>query len=304
MGMVNASTLVALQSSFRALFLQSAAGVQPMWQQVAMEAPSEHAEENYQWLGRVPAMKEWLDMKTLDKLRGFHFLIENKDWESTIEVDRNDIEDDRLGMYRPRIAELADEAMRHPDELVSKARADGASTACYDKQFFYDTDHAEGDSGSQSNKLTGTGTTVSTITADFRAARAAMRKFKDDRGKPYVRRSGRLDLLVTCPPDLEGVFEELANAAFIANTENVLKGAFQFAVDSYLTDTNDWYLDYVGAPIKPFILQMRKRPDFVSLTNADASEMVFMRRKLAFSVEARYNVGYGLWQHSLKTTNT
>lgn len=302
-GIVSASTLIGLQKSFRALFLQVYEAIEPMWTKVAMEAPSESAEENYQWLGRVPAMKEWLDTKTLEALRGFDFLIKNKDWESTIEVDRNHIEDDKLGMYRPRILELAEEAKRHPDELVSQVRRDGATKLAYDGQFFYDTDHLEGASGTQSNKLTGTGITIATITADFRAARAALRKFKDDQGKPFVRRTGRLDLLVTIPPDLEGVFEELANATFISNTENVLKGAFQYVVDPYLTDATDWFLDYVGAPIKSFILQMRKRPDFVALDTPEASETAFLRRKYLYSVEARYNVGYGLWQYSILTTN-
>ena len=301
MGIVNAETLVALQSTFRALFLQTYGEVTPKWPLAAMEAPSENAAENYQWLGDVPGMKEWVDVKALEQLRGFNFSITNKDWEATLQVDRNHIDDDQLGIYKPRIMELAAEAKRHPDELISNLIKNGAASLCYDGQFFFDTDHVEGDSGSQSNKLTGTGTTVAQLTADFRAARAAMWKFKNDRGKPWLR--GEPKFLVICPPDLQGAFEELFTAAMISNTTNVLKGAADVWVNPYLTDANDWVLAHVGAPIKPFILQMRKRPEFVALDQPTA-EGVFLRKKFLYGVEGRYNAGYGLWQYAILTTNT
>lgn len=301
MGIVNAETLIAAQSTFRALFLQTYGAITPWWPQVAMEAPSENAQEAYQWLGSVPAMKEWVDEKTLEQLRGFNYSITNKDWEATLQVDRNHIEDDQLGMYKPRIMELADEAKRHLDELVSLLLKNGAATLCYDGQYFFDTDHAEGDSGTQSNKLTGTGVTVAALQTDFRAARAAMWKFKNDRGKPYMR--GEPQLQVVCPPDLQGAFEELLNATTIGNTTNVLKGAATLKVNQYLTDVNDWFLLNVGAPLKPFIAQMRKRPEFVALDNPNASETVFMKKKFLYGVEARYNAGYGLWQFGVQTTN-
>jgi len=301
---VSASTLIGLQKTFKALFRESFDAVEPMWQKVAMEVPSENAEEAYQWLGAVPSMKEWLDEKAFEELRGFDFTIKNKDWESTIAVDRNHIEDDQLGLYRPRIMALGEEAKRHPDELVSLARSTGGATLCYDGQFFYDTDHAAGKSGTLSNLLTGTGVTTAQWTADFRAARAAFRKFKDDQGKPFIRRMGKLSLLVTIPPDLEGVVEEVANATTINNTDNVLKGAFEYIVDQYIGDTNDWYLDYAGAPVKPFVVQIRKRPVFVAMDNQEASDSTFLRKRYLYGVEARYNAGLGLWQLSIKTTNT
>jgi phage major head subunit gpT-like protein len=109
--------------------------------------------------------------------------------------------------------------------------------------------------------------------------------------------------MVTCPPDLEGVFEELANATTINNNDNVLKGAFEYMVDANLSDTNDWYLDYVGGVVKPFVLQMRKKPTFVAADNPD-SPNVFMKKKFLYGSEARYNVGYALWQFSIMTTNS
>ena len=300
---LNASTLIALQKSFKAIFQEAVEAIQPAWTQVAMEAPSDTAEENYQWLGDVPAIREWLGDKVIKELKGFQYTLRNKDWESTIGVDRNNIEDDQLGLYRPRIQQLADEGMRHPDELVSTVRVAGTSAACYDGSYFYLATHSMGKSGTLSNLLGGTGHTLTTVAVDFITARAALRKFKTDTGRPFIRRAGKLDLKVTCPPDLEGVFEALATSTMIGTSDNTLKGAFTYIVDPYLTDPTDWYLDYVGSPVKPFVVQMRKRPQFVGMDDPTA-EKVFMQKKFLYSVEARYNVGYGLWQYSIKTTNT
>lgn len=303
MGQFNASSVIAAQKSFRALFLQNSelAMAEATWPKVAMEIPSDSAEENYNWFGTTPTVKEWLDTKTLDALRGFDFLIKNRDWEATMQVDRNDFEDDKLGTYRPRISEMGKEAMLHLDGLVSEVRVAGSAALCYDGQFFYDTDHVEGESGTLSNIVTGTGVAVANIYDDFGTARARMRTFKDDRGRPRIRRQGSLQLLATIPPGLEKVFEELNNPAPGATTPRVV---LPYVVDPYLADANDWYLDYIGGSVKPFVAQINRRPDFVSLEDPNSSEIVFMRKKILFGTEARYNAGYGLWYMSVKATNT
>jgi phage major head subunit gpT-like protein len=299
---VSAETLVALQTTFRALFATRTAAVTPQWPTIAMEAPSTNRAENYQWLGAVPAMKEWIDERTREKLLGFQYTVTNKSWEATLEVDRDDIEDDQLGIYRPQIEALADEGVRHPDELMFLLLMAGQTNLCYDGQFFFDTDHAEGLSGAQSNLLTGTGVTVAQVTADFIAARSAMRLFKNDRGKPWLR--GEPKFVIVAPPAMEGVFETVMNAALIAGGDtNTLKGAASIVINPYATDVNNWDLLHVGAPIKPLLLQMRRRPEFVAL-DSPTSEEVFRRKKFLYGVEGRYNGGYGLWQLAVRTTNT
>lgn len=297
---VNASSLIGTQKSFRALFLQSFDGFLASWPKHVMEINSTNAAEIYQWLGRVAAMREWIDSKASEQLRGFDFTIKNKDWESTIEVDRNHLEDDQLGLYTPRIQDLGMRAKQHPDKLLSEIRRAGTTVLCYDGQFFYDTDHAEGKSGSQSNKLAGTGVTPAQVRADLFAAKAALRKFKDDQGEPFVLSMGNMEVVAVIPPDLEKVFDELNNPA---PGSTVPKTPINYEVDPYLTDADDWYLDFVGAPLKPFIKQNRKPINFVALDDPNSSETVFMRRKFYYGVEGRYNEGYGLYQFSILTTN-
>jgi len=65
----------------------------------------------------------------------------------------------------------------------------GASSVCYDGQYFFDNDHSEGDSGTQSNALsgaaaTGTQPTAAEAEAALMACVAAILGYKDDQGEP------------------------------------------------------------------------------------------------------------------------
>jgi phage major head subunit gpT-like protein len=306
---VNASSLIALQQSFNALFQQSLQGVTPLWPQVAMEVLSTHKQELHQWLGRVPQMIEWIDVKNVKVLRGMGMTITNKDFEATIAVDRNDIEDDMLGMYQPRIRELSVRAALHPDKLLSLKRQAGTTDLCYDGKAFYSDTHVEGDSGTNDNLLGGTGTTSSALATDFRTARATLMGFKDDQGEPFIEPAmitgaSGAQWMITCPPGLYGSFEELQKAVLLSNTTNVLVNSFTLIVDNRLTDVNDWYLDYIGGIIKPFIKQTRRALAFVSLTDPNSTERVFMQKQFLYGVESRGAVDFGLYQYSAKIVNT
>lgn len=305
---VTASSLIALQQSFNALFQQSLMSVSPIWPMLAMEVMSTHKQELHQWLGRVPQMIEWVDVKNVKALRGMGQTTINKDYEATIAVDRNDIEDDMLGMYPPRIRELSVRAALHPDKLLSLKRQAGTTDLCYDGATFYSDTHAEGDSGTNDNLLGGTGVTSSALATDFRSARAALMRFKDDQGEPFIEpamiaNATASQWMITCPPALHGTFEELQKAVVIAQTTNVLANQFTLIVDSRLTDVNDWYLDYVGGIVKPFIKQTRRAPVFVSLTDPNSTERVFMQKQFLYGVESRGAVDFGLYQYSAKIVN-
>ena len=108
------------------------------------------------------------------------------------------------------------------------------------------------------------------------------------------------DVVAVIPADLIAVFDELNNPA---PGSTVPKTPINFEVDPRLVDVDDWYLDFVGMPMSPFIKQDRKAVSFVALDDPERSETVFMRKKFYYGVEGRYNISYGLWQLSLITTN-
>lgn len=62
-----------------------------------------------------------------------------------------------------------------------------------------------------------------------------------------------------------------------------------------------WYLLCTSRPIRPLIFQMRR--DY-TLTRLDrvTDENVFMRGEYLYGVDARVNVGFGLWQTAIRST--
>ena len=57
-----------------------------------------------------------------------------------------------------------------------------------------------------------------------------------------------------------------------------------------------WYLLDETRPLKPMVHQQRKKPQFVARTDPQNSDHVFMKKEFLYGVDARCNVGFGLWQ--------
>lgn len=154
---INQATLSGIYRAFNALFNEALQNTRSQYKRVAMVVPSSAREENYNWLGAFPRMREWLGDRIIQNLSAFSYTIKNKDFEVTVEVDRNDIMDDSIGIYTPIIKEMGRSTETHPDELIFTLLKNGFTELCYDGQFFFDTDHPVGES-SVSNHGGGTGT--------------------------------------------------------------------------------------------------------------------------------------------------
>ena len=194
--------------------------------EVCTMVTSQGADEKYGFLGAMPGMKEWLGDRQFQTLRAADYTLANKEYESSVNIDKNDIDDDRLGMYGPVLQQLGMEAAHHPDELLLTLITAGESTACFDGQYFFDTDHSWGDSGSQSNDLTYAAASGTTPTEDefrsaYHAARKAMLQFKNDQGKLFIRPTVRPlpNLLLVVPPDLEEVANKAINKQLVSSGE-------------------------------------------------------------------------------------
>ena len=130
--------------------------------------PSTQSIETYRWLGLPPQLRLWLNARVAKGLPIKSFTIENAEYESTLRVDRNEMRFDKTGQLMLRIGEHAQRAAQHWEKLVTDLiEADGL---CYDGQNFFDTDHSEGDSGSQSNDLAITLSGLPVVTAGTAAA--------------------------------------------------------------------------------------------------------------------------------------
>ena len=269
-----------------------------------MEVPSTGASNNYKWLSNWPKLRKWVGDKVVKSLAAFKYTIENDDFEATVEVDRNDIDDDNLGIYKPQ-AEMAGQSSKEwADDLIYDVVNAAFTAECYDGQYFFDTDHPVGDgkggSSSVSNKLTAvlSNATLAAAQASFGAAKIMMGGFKDDEGRSLNCRQTKL----LVGPGLEDMANMLMNNDKLAdNTPNPYKNQAKVVVDTRITSATFWAILDTSKPIRPFIFQPRKKPVFVKQTDPE-SDGVFNRKKFKFGAEARGAAGYGLWQLAVGST--
>lgn len=159
---INSGTLKTLNTSFSALY-QGGLGMAPTdHEMVAMTVPSTTGAQEYGWLGKFPSAREWLGDRVIQNLKTHDYAIRNKDYELTVSVDRNDIEDDNIGLYSPLFEEMGAATGAKACQLVYGLLKAGFDTPCYDGQFFFDTDHPvileDGTPGVVSNSGGGSGT--------------------------------------------------------------------------------------------------------------------------------------------------
>ncbi|CAH0339580.1 Mu-like prophage major head subunit gpT family protein [Rhizobium sp. CECT 9324] len=152
--------IAAAQRGFKTSFQLGLAETTSLYTQVATVINSNSSEETYGWLGDFPKLRKWIGDRQIKSLQSHGYSIKNEKFESTIGVERDDIEDDKLGLYAPRFKMMGNSAAAHPDEIAFELMAAGASSACFDGQNFFDTDHPVGMPGavtSVSNYAAGSG---------------------------------------------------------------------------------------------------------------------------------------------------
>ena len=260
--------------------------------------------ENLRWLGMLPQVREFGAGRVATGLRSESYDIRNQKYESTLEVDRDEISDDQTGQINIRVAEMAEAAATHKDYLIGQlltSGADAASLAYDGNPFFYAT-HASGASGNQSNTLTFNATDHTNVTsAEFRSAviqaLASMMGYKDDQGRP-MSLNGK-GLVAVVPPQLYGAALEAMSATMLANTTNVFAGLARVISFPYLTNGAKWYLLKTDRKVRPFIFQDREPIEFNALT--ENSEEGFKTEKFLYGVRARYRMAYGYWQYCVLT---
>ncbi len=298
---------IVLEKGLQATFFKAYDAGTPYHPSLCTEVPSTARQEKYGWLGTAPTMREWVDERAPKALLSSEYTLVNKAYEGSISIDRYDLDDDQLGQHQFRVQDMGNRARRHPDSLLSTLIVNGESTACYDGQYFFDTDHSEGSSGSQTNDLTQSVASTALITVAeaktiLNKAIGAMIGFLDDRGEPYMEEweLNAGNFTVMTPPEHREPWTELLTSNVLSNSTNVYMNKAKVLTNARHTDQTKIYFFYTGAPIKPFIFQNRQapRPAFLGVD----SDRGFMRRNLVFGVDARNNVVYGMWKFAVLVT--
>lgn len=281
-----------LSSGLKTIFMNTFNAYTPVYKTLATEVMSTKSSEDYGRLGHTPQMQEWLDERKAKGLSEYWFSLKNKDYEATIAVDRNVLDDDQYGQVKIRVQQMATSAAQWYDRFL--ATLIESNPLCYDGQNFFDTDHSESWT-SQANIFTSKALT----TANAEIVLTAMNSFKNDAGMINGTRATHIVVW----NDLEYTAKKIFDPATVGVTTDpadaVLKWAVKIIVLPYLTTTGTYYYVDLNQGVSPFIFQNRKPITFVALDNPDDID-VFMRKTLYYGVDARFAFGVGDWKTAVK----
>ena len=313
---INRNNLRTLYTGFQTAFQGAFDGAPRDHLQIALEVPSTTSEEEYGWLGQTTRFREWIGDRVIQNVKQHGYTIKNRTYEDTVGVPREAIEDDRYGVYTPLMAQLGQDAAEHPPELTFGLLAAGFATPCYDGQFFFDTDHVEGDSGSQSNDLSidisalpaelhGTTTVPSSEELQQVVAQSiqTMLGFKDDQGEPINEGASSFMVMVPVPLWLPASTALMAPVLAHGQT-NILQSmsgiSLSLAANPRLTWTDKIAVFRTDGAVKPFIRQEEVPVQLGA--KAEGSEYEFDNKAHQYGVFASRNVAYGYWQHAVLAT--
>lgn len=271
---------------------------------------SDQDSETYKWLGMPPALREWIGGRNAKGFTTNGITIANKHYEATIEFLLKEMRRDKTGQIMARIGEFSERQYTHFASLLSTLIVNGEATDCYDGQYFFDTDHSEGDSGAQSNDIT---TDISALPATVHGVATSpspeemqqailksisqMFTFVDDRGEPLNETASQF--LVMVPVGLmnatTSALTTVREAA--ASTFDMENLSIRAAVNPRLTSagwTDKFATFRTDGSVKPLIRQEETEPSLK--VKDENSEYAFDNDAIQIGIDTWRNVGYGRWQ--------
>lgn len=283
----------------------------------SMEFSSNQDSETYKWLGMSPAMREWLGGRQVKSLAVNGITIENKHYESTLDIPVEDVRRDKTGQIMVRVDDLAARNISHWNSLLSALILNGHSSAtCYDGQDFFDDDHSSGDSGTQQNdidatdvpalNLTVAAPTAAEMSAAILGVIAYMNSYLDDQGEPINEGASKFVCMTGLPLFYGSILQActLSNISAGTGVNNPLVGGGFQVVPVYnarlASATTQMWMFRTDAPCKPFIRQVETDGSLKSI--AEGSELEFNNGIWRFGVDSWRNVGYGYWQYACRAT--
>ena len=277
---------------------------------------SDQASETYPWLGMPPALREWVGGRQAKGFSTNQVTITNKHYEATLEIALKDLRRDKTAQIEARLAEFAQRGQSHFASLLSTLIVNGTSTVCYDGQYFFDTDHSEGSSGTLDNDIT---TDISAVPAEVHGVVTAPSKeemlhaivtsisqfftFKDDQGEPINEDAKAFHVMVPVG---------LAPAARAALSTTNAQGPGMFNIDGFMVEMSinprltagGWTDEFVtfrtDGSIKSLIRQEETMPQIK--VKGEDSDFAFDNDAIQVGIDSWRNVGYGRWQGAVLNT--
>lgn len=283
--LITSANVAALQVGFHNDFIKGYKAANVFHQQFASVIPSNTGIDTYGWMARNLQMQEWIGPRLLQNLYTHEIQITNHDYELTVSVQRNDIEDDKLGVYRQRFEIFGRATAKWPDQLlVARLQANPNG---FDGVAMFAATHPLDPAGNQDNDYA-----LALNAANYRTNRQLMMAYTGEDGQPL---NVVPDLLIV-PPQLEGVAKDICQAPFLAGgATNTDYGTARVLMVPELANAGTrWYLADTSTGIMPWIFQLRRAPTMV-MKDGPTDDNAFWDRDLIYGSDARGYVEPGPW---------
>lgn len=280
----------------------------PWFNDLANKVTSDKDSEVYTWLGGAPRMTPWKGGRKPATLGQNEFRVPNLEFEASLEIPTRWLARDHTGQIRMKVGEMGESAADHKFELISATIDSAPASICYDGQYFFDTDHQEGESPVQSNiKSVDIGTITAPTAAEMETAILStiemLYGLKDDRGRitngsaknfavmvplPYMR---ALATALKAEIILEGGQARSSNMSAVGSLMGI---TIEGIVNPRLTWTDKFAVFRKGAAVKPFVWQVEEEP--VTSVLAEGSDEEVKNKRWLFAIDASYNTGLNQWR--------
>lgn len=281
---------------------------------------SDQASEVYPFLGQVPRMQAVVGGRQIKGYTANQITIYNTHYEASHAFRLVDIRRDKTDQIRTRMMELADGAVSHWASLLSALLVAAPTTVCYDGEYYFDTDHSEGESGSQSNSISVdisalpaavhgvvTAPSVEEMQQAILAGITQILSFKDNQGEPM--NEDAREFMVVVPTSLfliataaitaitTAALQQNLNANLIANLR--VSVVMNVRLSSW---TDKFAVFRTDSPTKGLIRQTEQEVELVSV--AEGSEHAAKNFEWWFGIDAWRGAALGRWQKACLVTLT
>ncbi len=286
-----ANKLVYANRDYRANFVEELeagrAQYEPLLNATMTTFPSNGPGIEHSFSDALKGMEEWVDERVMAKLGADSFYVANKSYAAGVEVDRDDLEDDQIGLYRPRIRGLAEKYWLHRFDQLGDLLNNGATTTCWDGKYYFDDDHPLADSASVNDNLSSSALAEAAV----QAAITQLRDMKDTQGNKLHLNPTHLIF----GNDLEWTATDILKQERQSTGEsNVLRGMLQPLQISNMTAAS-WAVADLSKTLKPFMYQDRRAPDLIEQTSTQTDDY-FNRKLFKWGVDYRGRSYYGFYQ--------
>jgi phage major head subunit gpT-like protein len=291
--------------NYRAVFREGFEAAEAKWRPaidaLAMPVSSSADTEEYNFGDAVPRMAEFKGARNMAALGVQGWTLQNVEYDNGIWILRKDLMNDRLGIYNPKIRDLATMGVLLKLTLIRDLFNNGFSSGytSYDGEIFFSNSHPLADSSSTNDNLT----TGALSMATFRAADLLLGAMKDSQGEDM----GLAATTLIYERTNRYIAREIARQSLMLDTTGTA-AVTNIVVDQPLQllevpglTAGYWGVADLGYAAKPFILQEREGLRLSQMVDPNNPE-VFHNKRYAYGADWYGAAGYAWYELCVAST--